>query len=121
MIHVGERSPTYVGDHCSITHHATLHGCIIEDRCLIGINATVMDGAVIGENSIVAGHTIVPEGTVFPANSIIAGVPAKRIKTNTNPDATLANAQLYWLNAKNYTSGIYRMRDDDCPSAGLQN
>ena len=56
MVHVGSNTPTIVGEDCSITHHVTLHGCEIGDRCLIGINATVMDGARIGENSIVAGH-----------------------------------------------------------------
>jgi carbonic anhydrase/acetyltransferase-like protein (isoleucine patch superfamily) len=55
MIHVGIASPTIIGEDCSITHHATLHGCEIGDRCLIGINATIMDGAKVGENSIVAG------------------------------------------------------------------
>ena len=54
MVHVGNRTPTIVGEDCSITHHVTLHGCEIGDRCLIGINSTVMDGAKIGANSIVA-------------------------------------------------------------------
>ena len=58
MIHVGAMTPTIVGEDCSITHHAILHGCDIGDRCLIGINATIMDGAKIGANSIVAGNSI---------------------------------------------------------------
>ena len=36
MIHTAYDGPTVVGDHCSITHHVTLHGCIVEDDCLIG-------------------------------------------------------------------------------------
>ena len=79
MIHVGIASPTIIGEDCSITHHSTLHGCEIGDRCLIGINATIMDGAKIGENSIVAGHTIITENKEFPPNSVIAGVPGKLI------------------------------------------
>ena len=54
MIHVGYDHPTRIGDFCSITHHATVHGAIVEDDCMIGINAVVMDGAVIGRGSIVA-------------------------------------------------------------------
>ena len=50
MIHVGGATPTIIGDDCSITHHATIHGCTIGDRCLIGINATIMDGAKIGNS-----------------------------------------------------------------------
>jgi carbonic anhydrase/acetyltransferase-like protein (isoleucine patch superfamily) len=60
MIHVAFESPTRIGEFCSITHHATVHGCTIEDHCLVGINAVVMDGAVIGRGSIVAGGALVP-------------------------------------------------------------
>ena len=55
MVHVGYRTPTVVGDYCSITHRVVLHGCTIGDNCLIGIGASVMEGAAIGENSIVGG------------------------------------------------------------------
>lgn len=95
MIHVGTDTPTIVGDDCSITHRVTLHGCEIGDRCLIGINATIMDGARIGANSIVAGHAIVTQGQAFPENSVIAGVPAKRVATRDNGAANLRNARLY--------------------------
>ena len=108
MVHVGYSTPTVVGEDCSITHHATLHGCEIGDRCLIGINATIMVGAKIGANSIVAGHTIVREGKEFPENSIIAGVPAKLVGTRDNSAANLANARFYHQNALNYAAGIDR-------------
>ena len=62
MIHVGTNTGTYIGNFCSITHHCTLHGCTVEDNCLIGINSTIMDGAKIGKNSIVAGGSFVKEG-----------------------------------------------------------
>lgn len=109
MIHVGYRTPTIIGESCSITHHATLHGCEIGDRCLIGINATVMDGAKIGANSIVAGHTIVTENAEFPENSIIAGVPGKLVATRDNSKANLANARFYEMNGRNYAAGHERM------------
>src|SRR5262245_49902864 len=41
MIHVPWDGPTVIGDFCSIAHHATVHGCTIEDECLIGVNATI--------------------------------------------------------------------------------
>ena len=109
MVHVGGRTPTIVGKECSITHHVTLHGCEIGDRCLIGINATIMDGAKIGDNSIVAGHTIVTEGQEFPENSVIAGVPAKLVKSRDNGEANRLNAMFYYENAKNYAEGIERL------------
>ncbi len=109
MIHVGNFDPTIVGEDCSITHHVTLHGCNIGDRCLIGINATIMDGAKIGANSIVAGHSIVTENAVFPENSVIAGGPARLVATRDNAAANLVNARVYETNARNYAKGQDRM------------
>ena len=113
MVHVGGATPTIVGDDCSITHHVTLHGCTIGDKCLIGINATIMDGAKIGNNCIVAGHSIVTEGSEFPDNSIIAGSPAKLVKTRDSGDANAMNAAFYAQNAQNYANGIHRFSEDD--------
>lgn len=108
MIHVGWTLPTAIGEHCSITHHVTLHGCTIGDNCLIGINATVMDGAVIGDNSIVAGHAFVREGTVVPPNSVVMGMPAKVVGTRNSFVANRINARLYHRNALAYACGDHR-------------
>ena len=113
MIHIGFKLPTIIGEDCSITHHAILHGCTIGHRTLIGINATVMDGAVIGANSVVAGNAIVAENPEFPDNSIIAGVPAKVVATRENAAANVTNARFYRRNAQNYMRGIERMSDED--------
>ena len=69
-----------------------MHGCTIEDHCLVGINAVVMDGAVIGRGSIVAGGALVPEGRSYPPGSIIAGVPAKVIAQRDSARANRLNA-----------------------------
>jgi carbonic anhydrase/acetyltransferase-like protein (isoleucine patch superfamily) len=119
MIHVGATTPTIIGDDCSITHHVTVHGCTIGDKCLIGINATIMDGATIGNNSIVAGHAIVTEGSSFPDNSIIAGSPAKFVKTRDSGPANAMNAAFYVRNAKNYAQGIHRISEDDLRALGF--
>lgn len=111
MIHVGSFTPTLVGEDCSITHKVTLHGCEIGDRCLIGINATIMDGAKIGANSIVAGHTIVNEGKEFPENSVIAGVPGKVIATRDNSERNLGNARFYQMIAAAMARGEDRLSD----------
>jgi carbonic anhydrase/acetyltransferase-like protein (isoleucine patch superfamily) len=108
MIHVGFAAPTRIGEFCSITHHATVHGCTIEDHCLIGINAVVMDGAVIGRGSIVAGGALVPEGRVFPPASIVAGVPAKVIAQRDSARANRINAWQYHRNAQRTRGGDQR-------------
>ncbi len=113
MIHVGYDHPTEIGDFCSITHHATVHGCTIEDDCLIGINAVVMDGAHIGRGSIVAGGAMIKEGDVFPAGSIIAGVPAKQIAERDCARPNRQNAWQYHWNAQAYRRGDHRAWDSD--------
>jgi carbonic anhydrase/acetyltransferase-like protein (isoleucine patch superfamily) len=111
MVHVGYRTPTVVGDYCSITHRVVLHGCTIGDNCLIGIGATVMEGAVIGENSIVAGHSYVADNTVIPPNSIVMGTPAKVVRTRNAFVANRVNAMLYLRNAAAYARGDHRAWD----------
>jgi carbonic anhydrase/acetyltransferase-like protein (isoleucine patch superfamily) len=107
-VHIGYRSPTIIGDYCSITHRVVLHGCAIGDNCLIGIGATIMEGAVIGENSIVAGHSFVADNTVVPPNSVVMGTPAKVVRTVNNFVANRVNAMLYHRNALAYALGDHR-------------
>jgi carbonic anhydrase/acetyltransferase-like protein (isoleucine patch superfamily) len=68
--------PTRIGSDVTVGHAAVLHGCIIHDRCLIGMGAMLLNGAVIGEDSIVAAGTLVPEEKAFPARSLLMGRPA---------------------------------------------
>ena len=109
MIHVGSRTGTTIGRNCSITHHCTLHGCVIEDDVLVGIGATIMDGCVIGRGSIVAGGAFLTEGTVIPPFSIVMGAPAKAAKTRDNTFANRMNAFLYRRNGEAYAAGDYRL------------
>lgn len=79
VLHADPGYPAIVGEGCVIGHKAVVHGCRIDDGCLIGINATVLTGAEIGEGTIVAAGAVVPEGRRFPARSLVAGVPARRM------------------------------------------
>ena len=57
------------------------HACTVEDKCLIGIGATVLDGSVIGTGSIIGAGCLVTRNTIIPPNSLVVGVPGKIIKT----------------------------------------
>lgn len=111
MVHVGYDHQTIIGDFCSITHRATVHGATIGDACLIGIGATIMDGAVIGAGSIVGGGAVVTEGKQFPPHSIILGAPAKLVTQRDNRHANRLNAWLYHYNAQAYKRGDHRAWD----------
>jgi carbonic anhydrase/acetyltransferase-like protein (isoleucine patch superfamily) len=78
--------PTIVGNRVSVAHSATLHGCVVEDECLIGIGAIVLNGARVGAGSIIAAGALVPEGMQIPPGSVVMGVPARvrRLVTETD-------------------------------------
>jgi carbonic anhydrase/acetyltransferase-like protein (isoleucine patch superfamily) len=107
MIHVthykkedkSDGSPTIIGDDVTVGHRVMLHGCTIEDACLIGMSATILDDAVIGKESIVGAGALVTKGKVFPPRSLIIGSPAKVVRELTDDEV----AELY-ASAKRYVS-----------------
>jgi gamma-carbonic anhydrase len=78
VLHVTSKTaPLNIGSDATIGHSALLHGCTIEDFCLIGMGAIVLDRAYIHRNSMVAAGAIVLEGFDVPEGMLVAGVPAK--------------------------------------------
>src|SRR6185295_2834759 len=82
---------TTIGDDVTVGHAAVLHGCTIEDRCLIGMGAIVLNGARIGSGSIVAAGTLIVEGMQVPPRSLVMGSPGKVKRPLT--DAEFATIQ----------------------------
>lgn len=97
VMHVDGDAPLSVGSGVSIGHGAVVHGCTIEDDCLIGMGSTVLSGAVIGRGSLVAAGAVVLEGTVVPPGSLVAGVPGKvrRELTDAERQSVSDNARRY--------------------------
>lgn len=83
MLHVTEKNPLIIGKNVTVGHSVILHGCKIEDHCLIGMGAKILDGAIIGEGSLVAAGSVVPPGKIYPSNSFIIGTPAKATRELT--------------------------------------
>lgn len=81
MVHCTyQYSPTVIGDEVTVGHGAVVHGCEIKDRCLIGMNAVVLDKAVVGPDVIVAAGAVVLEGSVLEPGYLYGGIPAKKLK-----------------------------------------
>jgi carbonic anhydrase/acetyltransferase-like protein (isoleucine patch superfamily) len=105
MIHVthhkkadmSDGNPTIIGDDVTVGHRVMLHGCTIEDACLIGMSATILDGAVIGKESIVGAGSLVTKNKVFPPRSLIMGSPAKVVRelTDEEVEELYASARRY--------------------------
>ncbi len=83
---IGDGNPTIIGNDVTVGHRVMLHGCTIEDACLIGMSATILDGAVIGKESIVGAGSLVTKNKVFPPRSLIMGSPAKVIRELTDEE-----------------------------------
>ena len=83
------RYAVIVGDWVTIGHNATVHGCVVEDMCVIGMGARVLNNSRIGEGSIIAAGSVVPEDTVVPAHTLWAGVPAKLRRELSDKDREL--------------------------------
>lgn len=78
-------SKTLVGDECTIGHRVILHGCVVSNRCLVGMGSTLLDNVQLGEWCFVGANSLLTPGKVFPPRSFILGSPAKRIREVT-PD-----------------------------------
>ncbi|WP_328418224.1 gamma carbonic anhydrase family protein [Streptomyces violaceus] len=96
-LHADPGFPVTVGERVSIGHNAVVHGATVEDDCLIGMGATVLNGAVIGARSLVAAQALVPQGMVVPPGSLVAGVPAKvrRELTEEERQGVTLNGTMY--------------------------
>ena len=96
VIHVDDNFPVTIGNYVTVGHGAIIHGCRIEDHCLIGMGATILNGAVIGMGSIIGAGALVKENEVIPPYSMVVGVPGKVIKhLSENTDRIHAQAVKY--------------------------
>jgi len=77
IIHTMIGAPVTVGNGVTVGHRVVLHGCVVENHCLIGIGAVLLNNVRVGEGSIVAAGAVVAEDTVIPPRSLYMGVPAK--------------------------------------------
>ena len=78
MLHgMKEQYGVFLGEYVTVGHMVTLHGCTVEDRCLIGMGSIILNGARIGAGSIIAAGTLIPEKTIVEPGSLWMGSPGK--------------------------------------------
>lgn len=91
--------PLEIGNYVTIGHNAIIHACKINDYCLIGMGAIILDNAEIGECSIVAAGSVVKEGFKVPPYTLVAGNPAVIKKELPKTEQT---KKMLYQAAKNY-------------------
>ena len=80
VLHVDYDAPCTIGKRVTVGHRAIVHGATVEDECLIGMGAIVLNHAVIGRGSLVGAGAVVPEGMKVPPGSVVLGIPARVVK-----------------------------------------
>lgn len=97
VLHVADDLPCLVGDDVTVGHGAIVHGCIIGDRCLIGMGSIILNGAEIGDECVVGAGALITEGKKVPRRSLVLGSPAKVVRTISDEELEkiLENAREY--------------------------
>jgi len=80
IVHVDENVPCIIGPRVGVGHRVILHGCTVEEECLIGMGSILLNGVVIGRGSVVAAGAVVKEGMVVPPGSLVVGVPGRVVR-----------------------------------------
>jgi carbonic anhydrase/acetyltransferase-like protein (isoleucine patch superfamily) len=108
VLHVTRELPCVVGSWVTVGHRVILHGCVVEDRCLIGMGAIVLNEAVIGRGSVIGAGSVVTERTIIPPDSLVLGTPGKVVRTlkeGENPAVEIAGE--YIQVAREHQQGNY--------------
>ena len=118
LIHIGENSnvqdgtvmhtdmgfPLTLGTGVTVGHNVMMHGCMVDDYSLIGINAVILNGAKIGKYCIIGANSLIPEGKVIPDGSLVMGSPGKVVRELTEQQKKMleASAAHYVHTAQRY-------------------
>ncbi len=80
MVHADPGVPCVVGRRVTVGHRAILHGCTVEDECLIGMGAILLNGVRVGSGSVIGAGAVLVEGTEVPPGSLVLGLPEKVVR-----------------------------------------
>ena len=105
LLHVRQNYPLMIGSNITVGHGAILHACRIDDNCLIGMGAIVLDNAHIKQSTLVAAGTVVRNNSEFDGGVFIAGVPGKVVRPLTVAERTMIEES-----AQNYVDYIHMYR-----------
>jgi carbonic anhydrase/acetyltransferase-like protein (isoleucine patch superfamily) len=93
VLHVSHKSswdpagaPLIIGSNVTIGHKVILHGCTVEDECLIGMGSIVMDKVIVQKHVLIGAGTLVPEGKVLESGYLYLGSPARKVRKLTDKE-----------------------------------
>jgi carbonic anhydrase/acetyltransferase-like protein (isoleucine patch superfamily) len=122
VVHVDTGVPCTVGHRVGVGHRVILHGCTIEDECLIGMGSVVLNHVRVGMGSVIAAGAVLPEGVTIPPGSLVMGVPGRVVRP---VDETLRQRmQSTWAHyvslAREHRAGRYQRRGGEARTTSSQ-
>ena len=104
VLHTDPGVPLIIGKNVTVGHKVMLHGCVIGDNSLVGINSVILNGAKIGKNCLIGANSLVTEGKEIPDGSLVMGSPAKVVKqlTEEQQKSLVLSAETYVKNFKRF-------------------
>lgn len=113
VLHTGWDEPTWIGRGVTVGHQATIHGARIEDYCLIGIGAKILNRAVVGPESIVGAGSLVPEGKTVPPGVLVMGTPFRVVRdlSAAEKEGLRAHAERYARMARHHAQWLAAAKD----------
>lgn len=123
MLHADPGFPCLVGPRVTVGHRAILHGCVVEEGCLIGMGAIVLNGVRVGRGSVVGAGAVLTEGTEIPPGSLVLGVPGKVVRQLD--EATRGRIEHAWRHyvdqARRHRAGEFPIAPRPSPGIGTAN
>jgi len=118
VLHVDEAFPCNVGSRVGVGHRAILHGCTVEDECLIGMGAVLLNGVHVGTGSVVGAGALLPEGMAVPPGSVVLGIPARVVREVDDElrDRIRITWQHYIDQARSHRAGHVEMHTNSRPT-----
>ena len=113
IAHVDDDLPCTIGRRVGVGHRVILHGCTVEDECLIGMGSVLLNGVRIGTGSVVAAGAVIPEGMQVPPRSLVMGVPGRIVRTvDTALTQRIAETWSHYVDqARAHRAGRYPVLD----------
>ena len=115
IVHVDVGVPATIGARVGVGHRAILHGCTVEDECLVGMGVILLNRVRVGRGSVIAAGAVVPEGIVIPAGSLVMGVPARVVRAvdDTLRERIRHTWEHYVAEAERHRAGRFPMARTD--------
>ena len=113
IIHNDHNKSTIIGNNVTVGHNCIIHGCVIEDECLIGMGAIILSGALIRKGAVIGAGAVVKENAVIDSNTLAVGIPAKQVKTldDSSREHVLDNAEEYVNAGVEHRNGNYPLAE----------